>query len=273
MSATRRWTAAETASVVLAPRDHDDKYSRGVVGLHTGSRTYPGAAVLGVEGAWRTGAGLVRYVGDDAVGAFVLQRRPETVLRAGRVGAWVIGSGTDPTERTGAERSALIDLLHGEARVIVDAGALDLIGESSAPLILTPHDGEFAALAHRVGVIPSDDRVADTVALAAAIGHTVLRKGAVTTVAEPDGSVVEVRAATPWLATAGAGDVLAGVIGTLAAQRPTLTGFDIAAAGAWVHGRAARIAAGVDHGNGHPITALDVARALPLAIGDVVASK
>ncbi|MDQ2670862.1 MAG: NAD(P)H-hydrate dehydratase, partial [Gemmatimonadota bacterium] len=81
------------SEAIRAPRVGDDKYTRGVVGMRTGSDAYPGAAVLGVEAAWRTGIGMVRYVGPDRAALLVLQRRPETVLGEGRVQAWVIGSG------------------------------------------------------------------------------------------------------------------------------------------------------------------------------------
>jgi hydroxyethylthiazole kinase-like uncharacterized protein yjeF len=244
------------------------------VGLRTGTPAYPGAAVLGVEGAWRAGAGMVRWVGDPDVGRLVLARRPETVLAGGRVGAWVIGSGTDAKNRTSDEESALRDLLAGEEPVIVDAGALDLAAGASAPLILTPHAGEFARLRASLGL---DERVTDAAAgvaeTAAALGQVVLRKGADTLIASPDGRVIAVRAATPWLATAGAGDVLAGALGALVAQSGGAHELAaLAATAAWLHGRAARIAAHADEGAGRPIVALDVADALPAAVADAVAA-
>ncbi|WP_455132161.1 hypothetical protein [Microbacterium aurum] len=75
------------AAVLRRPTGHDDKYSRGVVGLRTGSDAYPGAAVR---------VGMVRYLGPERPRALVLHRRPETVTADGRVQAWVIGSGTTP---------------------------------------------------------------------------------------------------------------------------------------------------------------------------------
>ncbi|MBQ9918603.1 MAG: hypothetical protein IJO71_15580, partial [Microbacterium sp.] len=95
----RDWTGHDAARTLRRPTDADDKYSRGVVGLRTGSTRYPGAAVLGVEAAWRTGTGMVRYLGPARAQDLVLQRRPETVTADGRVQAWVIGSGTDAAER------------------------------------------------------------------------------------------------------------------------------------------------------------------------------
>src|SRR6478609_3549171 len=99
------WSSSDVAGLLRRPTAVDDKYSRGVLGIRTGSAEYPGAAVLGVEAAWRTGIGMVRYVGTarDAV----LQRSPETVAQDGRVQAWLIGSGTDAASRTRGETHAL----------------------------------------------------------------------------------------------------------------------------------------------------------------------
>lgn len=288
------WSRADAASHIRVPTAADDKYSRGVVGLRTGSSPYPGAAVLGVEGAWRAGAGMVRWVGPADVGMLVLARRPETVLGDGRVGAWVIGSGTVPTpppdaadassgasgrvgpaaSRDDAEADALREILSGAVPVIVDAGALDLVPRATAPVVVTPHAGEFARLRTALGLDPTAaDRQAAAVETAAALGHIVLLKGADTLVADPGGEILVVRAATPWLATAGAGDVLAGALGALvagAADGHALA--PLAATAAWLHGRAARIAADADAGPGHPIVALDVARALPHAIREALAA-
>src|SRR5688572_4502116 len=107
MVEVRAWSRSDTARFFRAPTPDDDKYSRGVVALRTGSPAYPGAAVLGVEAAWRAGAGFVRFVGATRVADAVLARRPETVAGpdAGgtRADVWVIGSGTDPGERSEAE--------------------------------------------------------------------------------------------------------------------------------------------------------------------------
>ncbi|MGC5169335.1 ADP-dependent NAD(P)H-hydrate dehydratase [Micromonospora sp. DT81.3] len=266
------WTRADAASHIKVPTDADDKYSRGVVGLRTGTPAYPGAAVLGVEGAWRAGAGMVRWVGDADVGRLVLARRPETVLADGRVTAWVIGSGTDARSRTDEEDSALRDLVGGDVPVVVDAGALDLARGAAAPLILTPHAGEFARLRANLGL---DEHATDARAVAETaveLGHVVLRKGSETLIASPDGRLIAVRAATPWLATAGSGDVLAGVLGALVAQAGARGELAVlAATAAWLHGRAARIAARADAGPGRPIVALDVADALPAAIAEAIA--
>jgi hydroxyethylthiazole kinase-like uncharacterized protein yjeF len=273
------WSRADAAAHLRAADDRDDKYTRGVVGMRTGSPAYPGAAVLGVEAAWRAGAGMVRYVGEPEVGRAVLARRPETVLAAGRVQAWVIGSGTDPTHRSAPEERALRDLLEGEAPVVVDAGALDLAAGATAPVLVTPHAGEFARLRRMLGLDPDAGAGADAVRQTASLlGAAVLRKGAETIVATPGGWCARIRSGTPWLSTAGTGDVLAGVLGAIIAAASEREGFDVetlgplAATGAWVHGAAGRRAAGDPdgHGPGHPLVALEVAEEVPQVIGDLL---
>lgn len=277
MVEVREWSRSDTARYLRRPTADDDKYSRGVVALRTGSDAYPGAAVLGVEAAWRAGAGFVRFVGDRRVSDAVLARRPETVTGSDvgrtRIDAWVIGSGTDAEARSAEEEQALRALLTGTVRVVVDAGALDLVERPTAPVLLTPHAGEFSKLRARLRLTATDDgRVAQVGAVARAFGVTVLLKGAHTLIAEPDGGVISVDAGTGWLATAGTGDVLGGVLGALLAANPMVPVAEAAAAGAWLHGYAARLASGSANGEpGHPIVALDVAQALPRAIADVLA--
>ena len=256
--------------------------------MRTGSEVYPGAAVLGVEAAWRAGLGMVRYLGPDRAADLVLARRPETVTADGRVQAWVVGSGTDASARTPSDTAALRALLSDTDPVVVDAGALDLAAEATAPRILTPHDREHARLRAALGLAHAPaDRVDAARETAEATGAVVLLKGAVTVVVAPDGWAATVEAGTPWLATAGTGDVLAGVIGALVAGAVAQNGHTdaaslaaLAASGAWLHGRAAAIAAqgasiagapsSPPFGDG-PITALDVADALPQAVAETLA--
>lgn len=275
----------DTARALTRPTAADDKYSRGVLGVRTGSDAYPGAAVLGVEAAWRTGLGMVRYIGPSRPTALVLARRPETVAAEGRVQAWVIGSGTDASTRSAAESDALRGLLSDTDPVVVDAGALDLATEATAPRILTPHAREHARLRAALGLPRQDDRVTAARESAAATGAVVLLKGATTVVAAPDGWTITVTAGTPWLATAGTGDVLAGVIGALvagAAASDRLTDASgrvgpasglaaLAASGAWLHGHAAALASAAVGGG--PVTALDVAEAMPRAVAEVLAAQ
>lgn len=277
MVEVREWSRSDAARLFRTPTADDDKYSRGVVALRTGSPAYPGAAVLGTEAAWRAGAGFVRFVGATRVADAVLARRPETVAASDvgstRVDAWVIGSGTDPAHRDDVESVALRELLAGSVPVVVDAGALDLAPGARAPFVVTPHAGEFARLRERLRVTPIDGDRAEAAALVAAkVGGVVLLKGARTLVADPSGSVIAVDAGTGWLSTAGTGDVLAGALGAVIAANPGVPLAEAAAAGAWIHGHAARIAAGVHHGGpGRPVVAMDVAEALPTAIADLLA--
>ena len=275
------WTLADTARIVRMPTSHDDKYTRGVVGMRTGSEAYPGAAVLGVEAASRAGAGMVRYVGPERAQNLVLQRRPETVVGVGRVQAWVIGSGTSAEARTDEETEALRGILAGPEPVVVDAGALDLVDRGGGPWILTPHDGEHARLRARLGlaeVEPSDEahRAASALDTATVLGAVVVLKGAVTEIAEPGGWTARVDIAPPWLATAGAGDVLAGTIGAVVAGGPpsqdTASLARHAAAGVWLHSQAAAMCAGQMAPRGGPMTAKDVASCLPRAVAVVVGS-
>jgi len=273
----REWTREDAAHALRRPTAADDKYSRGVVGMRTGSDAYPGAAVLGVEAAWRTGLGMVRYLGPSRAADLVLARRPETVTTDGRVQAWVVGSGQDAATRTPADTAVLRALLSDTDPVVADAGALDLAAEdeATAPRILTPHDREHARLRAALGLgVAGADRVAAARESAEATGAVVLLKGATTVVVAPDGWSATVEAGTPWLATAGTGDVLAGVIGALVAGA-TAAGrapdgaalAALAASGAWLHGRAGAIASAGDR----PITALDVAEALPRAVAEALA--
>ncbi|MDN3496382.1 NAD(P)H-hydrate dehydratase [Planococcus sp. APC 4015] len=262
------WSARDVAGVLRRPTASDDKYSRGVLGVRTGSEAYPGAAVLGVEAAWGTGLGMVRYLGPAH--ALVLARRPETVTSDGRVQAWLIGSGTDAAQRPPAETEAIRGILAGDLPVVLDAGALDLAVGAAAPVVVTPHEREHARLREALGLGASGDRRADAVETARALDGVVLLKGSQTLVADGTGRVITVDVAVPWLATAGTGDVLGGVLGALVAGSADAGLSEVAASAAWLHARAAELAASVHGPAGGPITALDVAEALPRAVGEVL---
>lgn len=295
------WRAADAAALLQIPGQDSHKYSRGVLGLRTGSSAYPGAAVLGAEAAWRTGIGSVRYIAprDDSSppnglptpAAAILARRPETVYSKdsaqdrARCDAWLIGSGSNPDTRSLAETEALLQLLAGTAPVVVDAGALGLVSgdralahdSPTAPVIITPHLGEFRALWRATGLTPDPDALPGEEAaaiLAQELGVTVLLKGSRTIAASPLGCTVVHGPSTPWLATAGTGDVLAGTLGALVAtnarrldQHPDLL-MELGATASLLHDAAGRLAAEDPEGRGEgkPITALDVASAIPDAI-------
>lgn len=275
---SRAYSAADAARAIAVPTTDSDKYSRGVLGVVTGSDRYPGAAVLGVEAASRSGVGMLRYLGPDRPAAMVLARRPEVVTADGRVQAWLLGSGTDPA-RDDAERARLVGLLDQHLPTVLDAGSLDLVTAVSGPTVVTPHFGELVPVLAAVGVDATKDEIAAdperwAVRAAAETGVTVLLKGSTTMIADPTGLRFTVRAGEPWLATAGSGDVLGGVLGALLAthgealQEEPSGLADLAAAAAWIHGEAGRIASG-----GGPIQALDVAEALPAAIRSLLARR
>ncbi|GAB7040604.1 MULTISPECIES: NAD(P)H-hydrate dehydratase [Catenuloplanes] len=246
-----------------------EKYTRGVVGIATGSHTYPGAAVLSTAGALAGPTGMVRYAGTAR--AEVLRAHPsvvaaDSVAGTGRVQAWLCGSGigTDAAART-----ALHDVLATDLPAVLDADALTMLVDGSpadrlrdrhAPLVITPHDREFARLA---GGEPGPDRVAAALALATRLTAVVLLKGDRTIVAAPDGTAWVNPTGTAALATGGTGDVLAGLLASLLAA-----GVDpvrSAVTAAYLHGLAGRIAA--EHG---PVTAPDVASALREAVASII---
>ncbi|MEU0245835.1 NAD(P)H-hydrate dehydratase [Streptomyces sp. NPDC006235] len=258
---------ADVARLLPVPRAESDKYRRGVVGIAAGSARYPGAAVLAVAGALRGGAGAVRYVGP--AGDAVLTRFPETLVsdqgpkHAGRVQAWVVGPGA------GDDAATVGEVLAADVPVLVDADGLRLaeagvVRARRAPTLMTPHAGEAAAL---LGVDREEvegGRLAAVRELAGRYRATVLLKGSTTLVADSGGGAVRVNpTGTSWLATAGSGDVLSGLAGSLLAAG--LSAVDAGSVGAYVHGLAGRLAA-----DGAPVGAHDVAEAVPGAWRNVL---
>jgi ADP-dependent NAD(P)H-hydrate dehydratase / NAD(P)H-hydrate epimerase len=243
----------DVARLVGPPAPDAHKYSRGVVGVRAGSERYPGAAVLCVAGAGCGLAGMVRY--DGSAAGPVLAAHPETVAGPGRVQAWVVGSGG------GEDAAEALEVSVADAvPVVVDADALAVLdGALEVPSVLTPHAGELARMlgTKREAVEAAPLRHAREAAERYAA--VLLLKGRRTLVAEPGGRVRVNTTGVTWLATAGAGDVLGGVVGALLARG--LTPFDAASAGAWLHGAAATLASA-----GGPLRAGHVAEALPAAV-------
>ncbi|KUN85589.1 bifunctional ADP-dependent (S)-NAD(P)H-hydrate dehydratase/NAD(P)H-hydrate epimerase [Streptomyces bungoensis] len=253
---------ADVARLLPVPAAESDKYRRGVVGIAAGSARYPGAAVLAVSGALRGGAGAVRYVGP--AGDAVIARYPETLVsdqgpaKAGRVQAWVVGPGA------GEDSATVAEVLDTDVPVLLDADGLrladrDAVRGRTAPTLMTPHAGEAAAL---LGVRREEvegARLAAVRELAARFRATVLLKGSTTLVADPGGGAVRVNpTGTGWLATAGSGDVLSGLAGSLLAAG--LPARDAGSVAAYLHGLAGRFAA-----RGAPVGAHDVAARIPAA--------
>ncbi|MFD3626652.1 NAD(P)H-hydrate epimerase [Streptomyces sp. DSM 116494] len=272
---------ADVARLLPVPAAESDKYRRGVVGIAAGSARYPGAAVLAVAGALRGGAGAVRYVGPAAQA--VIARFPETLVsdrgpkHAGRVQAWVVGPGA------GDDAATVAEVLAADVPVLIDADGLRLAEASAvrgrrAPTLMTPHAGEAAAL---LGVERGEvegGRLDAVRELAGRYGAAVLLKGSTTLVVGAGagagagaragvgggGGPVRVNpTGTSWLATAGSGDVLSGLGGSLLAAG--LSAVDAGSAAAYLHGLAGRFAA-----DGAPVGARDVAEAVAGAWRSVV---
>ncbi|WP_030597820.1 bifunctional ADP-dependent NAD(P)H-hydrate dehydratase/NAD(P)H-hydrate epimerase [Streptomyces fulvoviolaceus] len=256
----------DVARLLPVPSGESDKYRRGVVGIAAGSARYPGAAVLAVAGALRGGAGAVRYVGP--AGPAVIARFPETLVsdlgprKAGRVQAWVVGPGA------GEDAATVAEVVAADVPVLIDADGLrlaepDAVRARTAPTLMTPHAGEAAALLGVAREEVEGARLASARDLAARYAATVLLKGSTTVVADSGGGAARVNATgTAWLATAGSGDVLSGLAGSLLAAG--LTAVDAGSAAAYLHGLAGRFAA-----DGAPVGAHDVAAAIPGAWRDV----
>jgi hydroxyethylthiazole kinase-like uncharacterized protein yjeF len=223
------------------PQSH--KYSRGHVTV-VGGATMTGAARLAADAARRGGAGLVTIAatgrGDiyraGSPGVLVSDASLADLLADKRRHVWVCGPGLGPD----TARATLPVLLAAGRCVVADADVFSAFaGEPEAlrgAAVLTPHAGEFA----RAFGDPGADRVAAARAAALRTGAAVLLKGADTIIAEPGGRAAINASAPPWLATAGSGDVLAGLIAGLLAQG--MAPWDAAAAGAFIHGRAAVLA-------------------------------
>jgi hydroxyethylthiazole kinase-like uncharacterized protein yjeF len=298
--------ASDVAALLPQPSENSDKYRRGVVGILAGSDRFTGAATLAVGGALRGGAGMIRLVSAESAVAVVRQRWPETVITvtggklaageeieaAGRVQAWVAGPGMGTDEEA---RARLAAVLATNVPVLVDADGLTLVAADrgmlarSAPTLLTPHAGELGRL---LGIDPADveaRRLEHARMAAAELGATVLLKGSTTVIAAAGGGseagpALANPTGTSWLATAGTGDVLSGLAGSLLAQG--LSPGEAAGVAAYLHGLAARLAAagkgggpgpaegGPGRASGHgardvadaPIGAADVITALPAAI-------
>lgn len=269
--------ATDVARLLPEPKGETDKYRRGVLGVVAGSDRYTGAAVLAVGGALATGVGMVRFAGVEHPAEMVRQRWPETVvtvvppgdgdavLDAGRVQAWVVGSGLGTDEPAAA---LVRSVLGADVPVLLDADAITIVADHpdwltsrSAPTLLTPHAGEFARLTNGDRAAVEAHRLASARTAARDLSVTVLLKGATTVIAAPDGAVRVNTADTPYLATAGSGDVLSGICGALlAGGLPVL---DAASAGAFLHGLAGLLAASVPAA---PVTAMDLISELPAAI-------
>ena len=277
--------AVDVAELLPRPDAESDKYRRGVLGVLAGSQRYTGAAVLSVGGAIRGGAGMVRLVSARAAADVVRQHWPEAVITvtdpadpaepagpaaveaAGRVQAWIAGPGLGTDDDAAALLAAA---LATPLPVLVDADGLTVLSRrrdllsrpAGAVTLITPHAGELARLLDADHAEIEAHRLAWARRAAAELGVTVLLKGSTTVIAtaDPAEPAFVNPTGTPWLATAGSGDVLSGLAGAMLAQG-VLPARSAAAAAAFLHGLAGRVAA-----DDAPIGAADVLEAIPEAI-------
>jgi hydroxyethylthiazole kinase-like uncharacterized protein yjeF len=238
------------------PRAESHKYARGHAVVVSGPVYSTGAARLGARGALRIGAGLVTVASPrDALAVNAAQltaimvreaddaRALANLLADERKNAVLIGPGLGVGERT---KALTLAVLAAKAAVVLDADAITSFADDAkplfaaiqsreAPVVMTPHDGEFARL---FGDIRGGSKLERARAASARSGAVILLKGSDTVVAAPDGTASINAATSPWLATAGTGDVLAGMVLGLLAQR--MPGFAGTSAAVWLHGAAAR---------------------------------
>ena len=268
----KKWTTRDAAKCIITPSDLDHKYSRGVLGVITGSAQYPGAAVLTTAAASATGVGMVRFHSSSGLAHLVLHTTPSAVVQPGKVAAWLVGSGINSKKYSDVTtwlRHRWFKLIRLQSvPTILDAGALHLAGSLEQPTLITPHSGELAALLSARGVKVTSEAIegdpkkwvqnaADT------LGVTVLLKGSTTFVAN-DEVLIQLPVATPWLATAGSGDVLAGILGALIATNAIeiLNDYNqlayVAASAAFIQNQAALRASA-----GAPINAEAIITAIP----------
>jgi hydroxyethylthiazole kinase-like uncharacterized protein yjeF len=233
----------------LDPTGH--KYSRGLV--HCLAGKMPGAIALAASAAARTGAGYVRVSTSRSIDGLpsAIVQTDTAQINDPRIGAILVGPGL------GDIPQVLTLALTGTAPVVIDADAISLVGEPERlkghDAILTPHEGEFAQLFGKLEGSKADRAVE----AARRSGAVVVYKGPDTLVAAPDGRVGFAPPASAWLASAGTGDVLAGMIAALRARG--VASFEAASAAVWLHGRAAEIA-------GPAMIADDLVAAIPAAL-------
>ena len=329
--------AKDVNKCLKKPKPFYNKYSRGVLGLVTGSNEYPGAAILSASAASHANIGMVRYAGPLRAQNLVLQTSPEVVASeqlTGKIDAITVGSGIPDADHCNTEASAnqrkyiasilaqyakennnskeqLISQQDNLPPICVDAGALDLLPKQvCTKVVLTPHAGELSSLFTKYDLNISAQQISSNPThyaqkAADLTGATVLVKGATTAVASPSelhSPIYIAKCAPSWLATAGSGDVLAGILGALLAQRERKENNKncaenyaenyanyaenenyafIAASAAVIHGISASLASKINSENNytqlaqdivesndastsdHPIVASDIINALP----------
>jgi len=247
--------------VVQVPSVEQDKYSRGVLGVITGSKRYPGAAVLTTKAAQKTGVGMIRFCSKiKQVNSLVLEKNPETVTQQGQVQAWLLGSGITTNGDNFFTRRKLKNAINQALPQVLDAGALYLAGKQISPTIITPHYQELARLFENNSIKVSvtdirKDPEKWAKKAAQEFGLTVLLKGNLSVITDGK-KVVKIKSMSTFLATAGTGDVLAGILAALVTtnylslRNKTISLIDIAHCACLIHQYAA-----LEASSGGPISA------------------
>jgi ADP-dependent NAD(P)H-hydrate dehydratase / NAD(P)H-hydrate epimerase len=229
-----------------------NKYNRGLVHLLAGKM--PGAIALSARAAARSGAGYVRVSTSRSI-----ERLPSAIVQTDtaelndeRIGCLIVGPGM------GDIPQLLTLALTSRAPKVIDADGITQLGEPERLLgqdaVITPHEGEFGRLFGKLDGSKSDRAIE----AARRSGAVIVYKGADTLVASPEGRLGFAPPSPAWLASAGSGDVLSGMIGTLRARG--MSAFEAACTAVWLHGRAAEIA-------GPRMIADDLVEAIPQALG------
>ena len=248
------------SDLLRGPTADGHKYDRGHAVVFSGGASKTGAARMAAMAALRTGAGLVTVFSPGSalqvnaahLTAIMLRRCNNTAelqahLEDERLSVFVLGPGFGAGDLA---REHALAVLAARRSLVLDADGLTAFAEqpdalfdavlgTGAPIVLTPHGGEFRKLFADIAADDSLSKPGKARAAAARFGAVVILKGADTVIAAPDGRVAINENGTPWLATAGSGDVLAGIVAGLLSQK--LPVFEAAAAAVWMHGKAAEI--------------------------------
>jgi ADP-dependent NAD(P)H-hydrate dehydratase / NAD(P)H-hydrate epimerase len=275
----KKFTSRDAKRCIIIPSELDHKYSRGVLGVITGSAQYPGAAVLTTSAAVATGVGMVRFNSSSGLAHLVLHTTPEVVVQPGKVNAWLLGSGIEVSKykhfSTWLRHRWFVLASRQTVPTVLDAGALYLAGTLEQPTLITPHYGELAQLLTSRGLrvtaeaIEGDPKKWIKIAVEK-LSVTILLKGSRTLVAN-ENVLYELPVSTPWLATAGSGDVLAGIIGSIVTTNTIEILNDanrlaeVAATGALIHLLAADKAS-----SGGPISAQKIIAKIPEVITTIL---
>ncbi|MFM1826605.1 MAG: hypothetical protein RLZZ37_1240 [Actinomycetota bacterium] len=265
--------------VFVEPSINDDKYSRGVLGVLTGSKSYPGAASLTTKATLRTGVGLVRFLtGIKELNYLVLEKSPEVVIKDSQVQAWLIGSGIEKNGGKFKTRRKIKKALNQKLPTVLDAGAINFVTRLETNSIITPHYKELQELltANSIEVSLSEikkDPLKWAKKASLEFKTTVLLKGNTTIICDAK-SVVEIKSGTTYLATAGSGDVLSGILGALVAtnylrlRNKTISLLEIAHAAVVIHQEVS-----LEASNAGPISASMIIEKISPVIAKALSTK